>query len=711
MDRSPARPFPAVLARMPPRRRPVKLWHRLAYGFSTLLLLMMLVVAVAVLQFRALAQHSEKMLQVDFQRMLKVQAAHQHAQGHGSAMARLLTSPRADRETVYPVADAEYLQVDRLLNELAQQIEDTESRQLLDTVALRREQYRDVFIEVVSAIEADDIRHASALFNGAGLAALNRLLAASESLLAHERQALERRQAGVLSEISRAEWILAVLALVSLLASATLAWRITVSIARPLARVEAAARAIAMGQYTSRVDVRGGAEITRVAHAINSMAEAVAAREHEIERLAFADRLTGLPNRNWLMQKAPALQWRRPAVIHIDLARLRIVNEVLGFAAGDGLLLQLADRLRKLACTPDATTPGITLARLEGGVFACVTSGRSRHEIEALRTQIDVALSGSMHCDQQAIDVRLVYGLSACEDDEPVALDTLLREAEQAAAEAKRQQLPWSWYLAGDSKARLRQLGLLSGLEQAAARGELEMWLQPKHQIATGEMVGMEALVRWRHPEWGYVAPAEFIPFAEQTGHIGVVTQAMLEQALATLGRWTRGHSQISISVNVSTLDIRDATLAPRIQAMATRHRAPLDRLKLEITESGLMEHTDRVLPVLNALRDMGVQLSIDDFGTGYSSLAYLHRLPVNELKIDRSFVSHADGKPDAAALLRTIIDLGHSLRLTVVAEGVERVEERDLLYGLGCDQIQGYLVSKPMSLAEMEDLLPQRSA
>jgi len=705
-DTSLPRQFRVRLTRTWPWGRSTKFWHRLAYGFAALLILTVVVVVVAVLQFRALAQHSERMLQVDFPRMLKVQAVHQHAQGHGSAMARLLTSPRANREAVYPEADAEYHHVDRVLNELTQQIDDEESRQLLATVVLRREQYRSVFIEVASTIEANDIVRASALFNGPGLTALSHLLAASEALLAHERRELERRHSAMLGKILNAEWILAALALASLLASAMLAWRITVSIARPLARVEAAARAIAQGRYNSRIDVRGGAEFTRVAQAINGMADAVAAREREIEQQAFADRLTGLPTRTWLMQRAPALQWSRAAVIHIDLARLRIVNDVLGFEAGDGLLMRLADRLRSLTHLLDTSTTSFALARLEGGVFVCVCNGLSRNELEALRSKMDATLSGSMQFAHQTIDVRLVYGLSAYACRAQLPLETLLREAEQAAAEAKRQQQPWSWYFAGDAGARARQLGLLSGLEHAAASGELEMWLQPKLKVATGEIVGMEALVRWHHHESGYVAPAEFIPFAEQTGHIGIVTRAMLEQALATLGRWVLSHAQLSIAVNVSTLDIRDATLPDRIRAMAEHHRAPLGRLKLEITESGLMEHTNRVLPVLQALRDLGIQLSIDDFGTGYSSLAYLHRLPVNELKIDRSFVSHADDKPEAAALLRTIIELGHSLKLTVVAEGVERAEEQDLLTEFGCDQIQGYIVGKPMSLTDLESFL-----
>jgi len=224
------------------------------------------------------------------------------------------------------------------------------------------------------------------------------------------------------------------------------------------------------------------------------------------------------------------------------------------------------------------------------------------------------------------------------------------------------------------------------------------MWLQPKQCLRSGRTVGMEGLVRWRHPERGYVSPAEFIPFAERTGHIGVVTTAMLEAALKTLAGWSRSHPDLSIAVNVSALDVRDAGFPGRVAEQARRLRAPLDKLRLEVTESTVMEDPERVLAVLHELRDLGVQLSIDDFGTGYSSLAYLQRLPVSELKIDRSFVAGADRKTEARALLKTIIELGHSLKMCVTAEGIERAEEAALLAELGCDVAQGYLISKPLA-------------
>ena len=269
---------------------------------------------------------------------------------------------------------------------------------------------------------------------------------------------------------------------------------------------------------------------------------------------------------------------------------------------------------------------------------------------------------------------------------------------ELSLGEAKRQKLRWVWHAAVDDESRARQLSLLSDLRRAARDGQLEMWFQPKQCLRSRRILGMEGLVRWRHPQRGFVSPAEFIAFAERTGHIGIVTTAMLEAGLGKLAALASSHPELSLAVNVSALDVRDAEFASRVEQIAARHHAPLSRLRLEITESSVMEDADRVLPVLHALRARGIQLSIDDFGTGYSSLAYLQRLPVSELKIDRSFVAGADRSAEASALLQTIVELGHSLKMIVTAEGVERTEEQDLLIELGCDQAQGYLISRPLA-------------
>ena len=680
--------------------RSARLWVRLALGFGALVAIMLAVVVLAIMQFRALALHGEQMMTQDLRRMLKVQEIDQHVQSHGSAIARLLTSPRSERETIYPVLDAEYAAIERVVGDLTLQTVDAQGAALLETVGARRNAYRDVFITVATEIEAGDAPGASAMFNGAGQAAMKALMAASKTLLRHEQQRLDARQRVIQVEIDQSERQLVALAMAAVALSAGLAWGTTLSVSRPLQRVERAAARVAGGDYTARIEVRAGDELGRVAKAMNTLAAAVSAREAEIENVAYVDRLTGLPNRSMLRRLASDGQGQGATVLLIDVARLRTVNEVLGFETGDALLVQVASRLRAAVDQGSGQPDALTLARMPGGVFAVLCRGLNRMAAEALRERIDAAASGSLACDGHPVDVHLVFGLADAADDPGVSIDSLLRRAELAVGDAKRQKRKWVWHVPVDDAARSRQLSLLSSLRLAATSGELEMWLQPKQCLRTGKLLGMEALVRWRHPEQGYISPAEFIPFAEKTGHIGLVTTAMITTALQTLADWAPRHPGLSIAVNVSALDVRDATFADHVKQLAQRHRAPLDRLRLEITESSVMDDADRVLPVLHALRALGVQLSIDDFGTGYSSLACLHRLPVSELKIDRSFVAGADLKPEARALLATIIELGHSLKMSVTAEGIERAEERDLLAALGCDVAQGYLISRPLAPA-----------
>jgi len=688
--------------------RSPRLSVRLALGFGALVAMMVAVVTLATLQFRDLATHGEQMMRHDLKRMLQVQEIDQHVQGHGSAMARLLTSPRAERERIYPVVDAEYAAIEGLIAKLSSGAADAAAAAALAEVATQGHRYRDAFIEVVTEIEAGDLRNASALFNGPGQAAMRALLDASGALLVHEQAVLATRQDTVQAQIRQSEWLLGALAVTAVVLSVWLAWHTTASVARPLARVEAAAGRIASGDYAARVHLESRDELGRVAQAMNTMASAVAAREAEVERVAYVDRLTGLPNRTMLRRLAQQSTWVRPSVVLMDVARLRTVNEVLGFETGDALLVQIAGRLRATLAGAAGLGGAPVLARLPGGVFAVIGENRGRPAAEALRAQLQAAVMSGMACDGHAVDVHLVFGLADTDFDDaprpdgdtvlPGAVDRLLQHAELAVGEAKRRQLGWVWHVVADDAERARQLSLLSQLRRAAAVGELEMWLQPKQCLRTGRTLGMEGLVRWRHPERGYVSPAEFIPFAERTGHIGVVTNAMLEAALKTLAAWADIHPALSIAVNVSALDVRDAAFPGRVRQMAQRLKAPLERLRLEITEGTVMEEPERVLAVLHDLRRSGVHLSIDDFGTGYSSLAYLQRLPVNELKIDRSFVAGADRKPEARALLGTIIELGHSMKMCVTAEGIERAEELALLTELGCDQAQGFLISKPLA-------------
>ena len=306
--------------------RSPRLWVRLALSFGALGVVMVAVVVLAITQFRALARHSEQMMQRDLQRMLQVQEIDLHVQGHGSVVARLLTSPRSDRESIYPMADAEYAAIERVMGDLSAQADDVQGAMRLQEVIARRDEYRDAFIDIATEIEVGDLAAASAMFNGAGQVAMKALMRASKNLLLHEQQRLDARQRDVRFQIEQSEWLLVALAVMAVALSGVLAWRTTLSVARPLERVEQATVRIAQGDYTARIEVRSGDELGRVAEAMNTLALAVSAREAEIENVAYTDRLTGLPNRTLIRRLAREEPGAQAAVLLMDVARLRTVN-------------------------------------------------------------------------------------------------------------------------------------------------------------------------------------------------------------------------------------------------------------------------------------------------------------------------------------------------------------------------------------------------
>ena len=289
--------------------------------------------------------------------------------------------------------------------------------------------------------------------------------------------------------------------------------------------------------------------------------------------------------------------------------------------------------------------------------------------------------------------------------------EVLLRHAEHAMFDAKRRKSGPLLYDPSMAQARTADLSLASALQQAQALGQLRAYLQPKLGWVDGQLrcVGAEALIRWQHPERGFVPPSEFIPFAERTGRIRALTDWMLGQAVALLAQ--PALAALQISVNLSTHDLQDDDLDQRLRKLLDLQKVDPARLTLEITESGLMEQGGDPVAMLHRLKAVGVRLSIDDFGTGHSSLAYLQQLPVDELKIDRSFVRDVDLDPRRYALLTTIVQLGHNLGLTVTAEGVEREAELMALQRAGCDLVQGYLTGRPMACEALAGWLAQTAA
>jgi diguanylate cyclase (GGDEF)-like protein len=419
------------------------------------------------------------------------------------------------------------------------------------------------------------------------------------------------------------------------------------------------------------------------------------------------DALTELPN--WVLLRdrlehslaVAARSTGEVALLLIDLDRFKEINDTLGHSYGDKLLRQVGPRLQSVL------RDGDTVARLGGDEFAVLLpSVEDAVEAQAVAERLRAALHRPFDVDGVILDIEASIGI-VVSPWHGTDTEELLRNADiamYAAKELKTGTVVFEPDEHGASPARLTVLGDL----RRALEGDDELFLhyQPKITLDGERIEGVEALLRWQHPAQGLIPPGEFIPVAEGTGIILRLTERVLDMALVQQRRWLDGGHGVPVAVNLSTRCLLDAGLPDLVQRLLTQHRVPAELLRLEVTESAVMGDAARCMAVLQRLHDLGVRLSIDDFGTGYSSMSYLRRLPVDELKIDRSFVLGMTTAPQDAVLVRTAIDLGHNLGLTVVAEGVEGAEHVAALRALGCDIAQGYHFARPMPAAALTELL-----
>ena len=485
----------------------------------------------------------------------------------------------------------------------------------------------------------------------------------------------------------------------SVIGSVVLARRIT----QPLAALTQFAKRVRDGDYTGRIEVKHGDEIEAVATSFNHMLEGIAAREAEVMRLAYEDTLTGLPNRAMFNDRlAQAVKLFRRAgtqvsVLVMDLDRFKYINDTLGHGAGDLVLQEVAKRLRNAVRESD------TVARLGGDEFGVLLATGSSDRALVVARMIDAVLEEPIEIDGQPVDVGSSIGIAQCPVHGEEA-GVLLQHADVAMYEAKQQKSGVAVYEPSYDKHRAEQLSLLSDLRRAIAARQLKLHYQPKVDLRRARLVGVEALVRWEHPDRGVLPPSEFIPFAEQTGVIREVTRWVIPEAMRQCGAWRAAGISLTFSINVSARDLLDRELSNVFEEAARKHDVPLDMVIAEITESALAEDPHRVQETMRELKHLGLRLSIDDYGTGYSSLAYIQRLQCDELKVDRTFVTHISGRDKDAAIVRSTIDLGHSLGLIVVAEGVENVEVLGVLRELGCDLGQGFGICRPLPPEKLMD-------
>jgi diguanylate cyclase (GGDEF)-like protein len=416
---------------------------------------------------------------------------------------------------------------------------------------------------------------------------------------------------------------------------------------------------------------------------------------------AYHDRLTGLPNRRRVTDAlAASVTVRAPrevvAVLLFDVDRLRDVNESMGHANGDKLLVEVAGRLKRLAGS------GALIGRIGGDEFVVTLRAESTEAAVQLATDLREHMRQPMVVGSLTLDVDTAVGVAVQPDhgDDPGAL---LQRAELAANAAK--VLPYGVQLfhpALELQA-VRRLGLAGDLRRALEAGDLEVWFQPKVTLAGRHLVGVECLARWDHPVHGTVAPEDFVAVAEHTGQLDQLTMVVLAEALKRCRRWADAYRPMTVSVNLSARTLLDPRFPGLVEQMLAQYGVPADQVTFEIAEAGMLGDTERALPTMVRLRDIGVRLSVDDFGRGASSLSYLRKLPVHEVKIDRSFVQGMATDSGDMAIVRAVIGLSREFGLSVVAEGVESERTLALLEELGCELGQGFLFSRPLPYARLE--------
>lgn len=418
--------------------------------------------------------------------------------------------------------------------------------------------------------------------------------------------------------------------------------------------------------------------------------------EEHVQRLAYSDPLTGLPNRvrfRELVQQAVMAARHEPcpmALLLMDLDHFKDVNDTLGHNRGDGLLQQVGARLRGVLPEPDV------VARLGGDEFGVLlqrlaASDDVRHVIKKFQD----ALEAPFMIDGIPIAVEASIGVALMSEHADNA-DILLQHADIAMYQAKKMASSYAVYTAKYDRHNPERLGLMAELRDAIEHDQLLLHFQPKVELKSGRIVGTEALVRWQHPRHGLLAPDKFIAAAEQTGLIAPLTRWVLINALSHCQAAIRDGIQLRVSVNLSARSLHDPHLPETIEDALKTTGAEAQQLTLEITESAIVLDPKRAEGVLARLSNMGAGLSIDDFGTGYTSLASIKHLPVNEIKIDKSFITGMLADKKDSMIVRSVIELGHNLGLIVVAEGVETQATLDNLAALGCDEAQGYFISTP---------------
>lgn len=492
---------------------------------------------------------------------------------------------------------------------------------------------------------------------------------------------------------------------IALLVSAILVFAILLALViarnlgRPVLQLASYARAIGEGNTPQAPAIRAGGELTQLRNALRDMLSGLREREAQIRYAATHDDVTGLKKRNALMQDAARLfeQGERGTLVGIRLNDLSDINDTLGLEFGDKVLIGIARRLQEEL--PDARI----VARTGGGEFLALIPQLPQEQSSHRIRQLHELVESPLQVDQTPFSLRVTIVTMELPEDASDT-DALRRRLNLTFEQAEAHPDAFTRYKPGQDESHLRELKLITDLHAAILNNGLHMNYQPKLDSQTGELVQVEALVRWIHPELGFISPEEFIFLAEQSGQIHDLTAHILQRVASDARQWHNQGVDAGVAINLSAMDLTWPALIQYIRDTFKDWHHDLARVTLEVTESALMEDPEEAMATLNRLRELGVTLSVDDFGTGYSSLSQLRKLPVQELKIDKSFVLKLDSEPQDQLIVRSTIDMAHGLGLKVVAEGIENLEAWQLLQHWGCNLGQGFYLSRPVAPEDLPE-------
>jgi diguanylate cyclase (GGDEF)-like protein len=577
----------------------------------------------------------------------------------------------------------------------------------LETMLVQAESWYRNFIKVKNMYKSDDWRMDLPFLRDVVqplFAAVWESLTVIETAVEHtsNQQVAELGSAG--SRMGIALWTLAGLLFGLLLFGYTVLNR---TVLAPIARVaHALSSGVDQSEEVKLLEVRT-LEIQQLVVAFEKMRTKVRQRQLALEHQSLHDSLTELPNRAYLQENLITsihkAQQEGSAVglMIMDLDHFKEINDTLGHPVGDRILQAVSKRLEQIISASD------TVARLGGDEFAVVLPSATHERCEEVASDIIKTLEQVFEVTGQKLYVGVSIGIAIYPGD-GTEVSVLMRHADVAMYLAKHTGKGFAFYDDSQDENTVTRLNLVKDLRDAITDDQLELYYQPKMDLGSGRVTGVEALLRWKHPEYGMVPPDRTIPIAERTGLIKALTSWVLRTALHQLAQWRAAGIDLNIAINLSAYDLQDHTLPGVIKVAVGAAKVPPESLTLEITEGAMMSDLTSAMSNVWQIQDMGVNIAIDDFGTGFSSLAYLKKLPVRELKIDKSFVLNMNSDENDAMIVHSTIDLAHNLGLRVVAEGVENKESMEELSSQGCDFIQGYYLCRPLPPQQLYDWLKQ---